>query len=217
MIITRADRSLAGNDMSMFYSSNGVDALISPYLPEIGYAAEVGANDGVSGSNAKHFEDKGWTVVCVEPNPRLAEIGRKNRKLWREVACGSVQAKGVPFTIVWNYPWGSFSGFHTHEVPSNLNAPDFKGQDVVTVNMDTLNHILEDCKFPRLDLLTIDVEGHELEVLKGIDLDRWRPKIIVAEAWDKKAQDSITEHLVPYSYVLDQVREYDCCYGRRIA
>lgn len=202
--------------MSKFYSSNGVDELIAPYLPDFGYAVEVGANDGVSGSNAKHFEDKGWIVMCIEPNPMLEAPGRKTRKLWRQIACGDSHAWDPTFTIVWQYPWGSFSGFHTQEIPPNLSAPTIANQPTVTVEIDTLDHILKDAGFPRLDLLTIDVEGHELATLKGIDLNKWRPKIIVAEAWDEKAKDAICRYLERYSYKLDQVREYDCCFGRRV-
>lgn len=212
-IITLPSASMSEN----FYSSNGVDRLIAPYLPAFGYAVEVGANNGTFGSNAKHFEDKGWIVLCIEPNPLLAAEGKSCRKLWLEVGCGSSPATAVDFKVVWNYPYGSFSGMHTHEVPPGLNCPPLNDQPTIKVNIDTLDHILAGSGFPRLDLLTIDVEGHELEVLKGINLDKWRPKIIVAEAWDEASRKDIENHLAPFSYVLDQIREYDCCFGRRNA
>jgi hypothetical protein len=40
-------------------------------------------------------------------------------------------------------------------------------------------------QFPQLDALCIDTEGTELDVLKGCSLERWRPKVIVTECWDR--------------------------------
>ena len=54
------------------------------------------------------------------------------------------------------------------------------------IKTDTLNNIIlntkyKDCTF---DLLSIDVEGHELEVLKGFDITKFSPKVIVVEYLD---------------------------------
>lgn len=201
--------------MSAFYSDNGVDQLIDPHLPDFGYALEIGANDGRSGSNCKHFEDKGWIVMCVEPNPRLAAAGVQCRKLWKAVACGAQNMDEVQFSVVGPFPFGSFSGLHTHEIPPEINPHHWAPNEVVSVRMETAAFILEHSGFPRLDLLTIDVEGHELEVLKGFDFKKWRPKIIVAEAWCEKNKNDNTSYLAQFDYVLDAQRAYDCCYGRR--
>ncbi len=205
--------------MSNWYSTNGVDSLLAPHLPEFGYAVDVGANNGLFSSNSKALEDKGWIVLCVEPNPLLLEEGKRNRKLWRQVACGSKDSPAVSFTVLGQYPYASFSGMHFKEAPVELLPPEFKDGTVqsnrIRVEMKTLNTLLIQAGFPRLDFLTVDVEGHELEVLKGIDLNIWTPKIIVAEAWDEKSRKQNREYLAPFGYVLDVIREYDCCYGRR--
>jgi len=53
---------------------------------------------------------------------------------------------------------------------------------VVNVPIRTLNDILEEAGAPRgFDFLSIDVEGHEIEVLRGIDLTHWRPRLIMLE------------------------------------
>lgn len=198
-----------------FYSDNGIDRAIAPALPEFGYAAEVGANNGVSGSNAKHFEDKGWIVLCVEPNPKLAPEGQAARKLWRSVACGAERREAVEFDIRGNYPYGSFSGLHTGEVPPGLQFhPAEWPSEKVQVPMERLDDLLSAAGFPRLDLLTIDVEGHELHVLQGLDLRVWTPAIIVAEAWDQAAKVSLMDYLKPFGYALTSVAGYDCVFAR---
>lgn len=204
-----------------FYSANQVDQIISPHLPEFGYAVDVGANNGLVASNSKHFEDKGWYVLCVEPNPNLAEEGRKNRKLWVESAVGSVdvEEKKCEFEMVGAYPWASFSGLHPKEAPDELTPGQWKNEIAnstrILTRMVTLNTLLRHCGFPRLDLLTVDVEGHELFVLEGIDLNLWTPKIIVAESWSEQHRAQITEYLSRFNYVLDKVCEYDGLYGKR--
>lgn len=200
--------------MSNFYSSNGVDRFISPLLPEFGYAVEVGANDGIGGSNAKHFEDKGWVVLCVEPNPKLVEIGKSHRKLWAQVGAGAERKEGVEFKIMGGPQYGSFSGFHVHEVPANLEFHREKwAEETVTVTVETLDNLLAAYDFLQLDLLTIDVEGHELEVLKGLDFSRWRPRVIVAEAWDQKAKEALTDYLGRAGYRFLKAFDYDLVFS----
>jgi hypothetical protein len=45
----------------------------------------------------------------------------------------------------------------------------------------TLDWCLEEVKFPRLDFLSLDVDGIEMEVLKGFDLARWQLKVAAIE------------------------------------
>lgn len=198
----------------MFYSDNSVDNIISPHLPAFGYAVDVGANDGIFHSNTKHFEDKGWIVMCIEPNPRLEDAGRKNRKLWRRIACGRNREDNREFTIVGQYPHASFSGMHINEYPP-AQGTVISGE-TISVRVETLDSILESSGFPRLDLLSIDAEGHEVEILKGINLNVWKPKIIVAEAWSEKIKSQLIELLGEFSYQLDLQCQLDCCFGRRI-
>lgn len=51
------------------------------------------------------------------------------------------------------------------------------------IKIETLNNIIANCKFKikEIDFLSIDVEGHELNVLKGLNFNIYRPKIISIE------------------------------------
>ena len=61
-----------------------------------------------------------------------------------------------------------------------------KVTSVKKITTDTLNNIISNTKYKNqiFDLLSIDVEGHELEVLKGFDLNKYSPKVIVVEYLD---------------------------------
>ena len=202
-----------------YYSSNGVDQFLAPILPAVGYAVDVGANNGTALSNSKHFEDKGWTVLCCEANTWLEKEGMSCRKLWRSVAVGSKDQDKVVFEIAGTYPWAAISGMHLRESPGFARPPgwDQMGQPTakLEVPMRTLNTLLTEVGFPKLDYLTVDVEGHELEVLKGIDLKIWKPLVIVAECWTADNAKSVINYLTDQGYILDEILEFDHCFLRQ--
>lgn len=165
-----------------FRTDGVVETLIIPQLPKIGYACEVGANDGVANSQSLPFEESGWTVLCIEPNPRLAEDGKKARKLWVEAAAGANDVEEHPF-----YAYGtdgrgpSISGIAYYPQYGN-HGPTMT--DIVKVRR--LDRLLDEAGFPGLDLLIIDVEGHEKSVLKGFTIERWKPAVMVIESLDNR-------------------------------
>jgi len=59
--------------------------------------------------------------------------------------------------------------------------PHVSLKETVKVSTRTGDFILEEQKVDKLDILSIDVEGSEIHVLQGIDLNKWLPKIIVIE------------------------------------
>src|SRR5262249_6926312 len=61
-------------------------------------------------------------------------------------------------------------------------APGAKAERVIEVPVRTLDDILSEANAPvPLDFLSVDVEGHELEVLRGFDFARSRPRLLLLE------------------------------------
>ena len=59
-------------------------------------------------------------------------------------------------------------------------AGPYKG--VIQVPVTTLDDILVEGGAPQpLDFLSVDVEGHEIEVLRGFNFARWQPRLILLE------------------------------------
>lgn len=180
---------------------NGIDKAVEFLLPDIGYAVDVGANNGICLSNTKLFEDKGWTVLCVEANPLLLEEGRQNRKLWVQAACGAVDAEDVVFTSCGEYPYAAGSGFHPYS--NELAKVEFK------VKMRRLDTLLEEAGFPKLDLLSIDVEWAEMEVLRGLSFDVWKPTVVIAEALAPPQVYELKTFMAAKGYEFVAVMEFD--------
>ena len=59
-------------------------------------------------------------------------------------------------------------------------------KEIKKVKTKTLNSIIENSKFNNLtiDFVSIDVEGHELDVIKGFDLKKYKPKVVIIEFLD---------------------------------
>ena len=140
-----------------------------------GYFVDVGANDPQADSQTWHLEQAGWHGVLVEPQPDLAEQLRRTRsaKVYA-VACSSPQRAGRAVRI-------HLAGPHSSLDP-DLIVSGVPTQGSIEVPARTLDDILRDAGAPApIDFLSIDVEGHEIEVLAGFDIARWRPRLVLIE------------------------------------
>jgi FkbM family methyltransferase len=140
-----------------------------------GYFVEVGANEPRARSQTFHLERAGWTGVLVEPQPDLAERLRAERTARVfAVACSAPENAGrtLPLHVA-----GPLSALDRARM-----APGATPEKVIEVPVTTLDAVLEEAGAePGFDFLSIDVEGHELEVLRGFDIGRWRPRLILLE------------------------------------
>jgi FkbM family methyltransferase len=140
-----------------------------------GYFVDVGANDPKDISQSWHLERRGWNGVLIEPQPALAQ------KL-------KAQRRAKVFACVCSSPAnaGKMLQLHVAGIHSSLNPNFFvagmRKETVIEVPARTLDDILEEANAPTpIDFLSIDVENHEIEVLGGLTLTRWRPRLILIE------------------------------------
>jgi FkbM family methyltransferase len=140
-----------------------------------GYFVEVGANEPRARSQTFHLEQTGWTGVLIEPQPQLAAQLRAERKAKVfAVACSSLENAGrtLPLHVA-----GPLSSLDRARM-----APGASPERVIEVPVRTLDSVLEEADAPaHFDFLSIDVEGHEIEVLRGFDIARWRPRLVLLE------------------------------------
>jgi FkbM family methyltransferase len=148
-----------------------------------GVCIEVGANDPVAPtSQSLHLEQLlDWSCLLVEPIPDLAAKARelRPRATVCECACTRPDRIGEVDLFIPVVPSGDVPGHASLE----RNPDDFHYDEhrTIRVRADTLTHLLEDHGVERIDLLSLDVEGAELEVLQGLDFERWMPELILME------------------------------------
>lgn len=176
-------------------------------IPGDGYFIESGAFDGVTESNCKFLEESlGWRGINVEPFPHHYKKLVKNRPAAINVNCALSSTNGSQrFTHV-IHPrlgddFGNGSIAHTNEHHRTLEEQgcDFREIDVTTITYDTL---VEASDVPRIDVLSLDVEGHEVEVLKGMKNERFFPKLVCIETGHDQ-DGSIDQHLRQLGYRKD--------------
>jgi FkbM family methyltransferase len=140
-----------------------------------GFFVEVGANHPTRGSQTWHLEQAGWSGVLVEPQPDLAAflVTARKAKVFA-VACTSPDNAGrsLPLHVA-----GAGSSLDRDRMP-----PGARPRYVLKVPTRTLDGILDEAEAPSpIDFLSVDVEGHEVEVLRGLDFARWQPRLMLIE------------------------------------
>lgn|GEM_PF-271824 len=149
-----------------------------------GYYVEAGAYDGVTYSNTYFLEQIGWTGLLVEPATSAFEKCRAARPRSKVVQAvlGSQGVTGTTSFCAVNGP-GDVGAYSFG--PCSRPAADVtrRGGSVTIERVPTcsLDDLLSAERPERIDFLSLDVEGAELDVLKGANLQRWRPTIIGIE------------------------------------
>ena len=129
-----------------------------------GFFVEVGANEPQRGSQTWPLEQIGWTGILVEPQPDLAAQLRQSRRA-RVVAaaCSSPENAGGGDDAL------SFRA--AFFAPARLAVASSIAHGTIEVPTRTLDDILTEAGAPApIDFVSIDVEGHEVEVLRGFDI-----------------------------------------------
>ena len=142
-----------------------------------GFFIEVGANHPQRNSLTYLLERMGWCGMLVDPLSACYEKLLKARPRSRSFRCACVGPDKVG-TLTLHAPDPS-SVVATVE----KNVDDFDIQYAFTETCDavTLDSLLEQVKPVRIDFLSIDTEGTEMDVLLGFDLERHRPRLILIE------------------------------------
>ena len=153
-----------------------------------GVMVEVGGGLPDWINNSYHWRVNGWRTLCIEPNPQFAQRHREiGSEVW-EGACANWNGESE-FVIVGNQLKGdgsqhSFSHLKALEwrmSSSMKDAYDGSQKEEIVVKVRKFDTIMEEVGIQSVDILSIDVEGGELSVLSGIDLSRWKPKVIQIE------------------------------------
>lgn len=201
-----------------------------------GTMVEVGGATPDFISMSRHFKINGWRTIIVEPIPEFAQKHREFGNEVYEYAASSENKNDVIFNkINWVNQFGhpltfeSFSALSispahlqhegyqngisdllNYDHPINVNCNRKPILTEIKVQVRRLDFILSEAKINTVDILSIDVEGHELEVINGINLEQYKPKVIVIENFGR--QEKYINHMTSVGYKLDNEVEYNQIY-----
>lgn len=195
-----------------------VDEVLREYFPDFIYKGvffDVGAYEPVNISNSYHFEKNGWETYLFEANTDRIEELKSQRKNVFNYAIADTNIDDIVFNVVYaGYGGGSGTGGLSAINLDPLYLQIFGSHHPtkqIKVHQRTLNTIIEnEIKKDKIDILSIDVEGGELNVLKGLDLNKYSPQIICVE--NVFNNQDIYNYLLRRNYVLDKHIDYNQYY-----
>jgi FkbM family methyltransferase len=162
------------------YSQFNIDLYLIDIFKDIknGFFIEAGANDGVNQSNTYLIEKfLGWNGLLVEPNKHSYSKCVSNRNCFIEnYALVSCDYKSDSIS-------GDFDSIYTDE--SMMGGCTTKHTNNSVAKAIQLSKLLTKYNIEKVDFLSIDVEGYELNALNGLDLSIHRPKYILYEYHDQ--------------------------------
>ena len=187
------------------YTILGEDKILEQFINinSPGFFVDVGSNDPVKFSNTFKLYKAGWKGINIDGNEKLIKQSRKIRP--RDICIHAYVSDIIKE--------GVFIKFSNSTV-STLNeehAAYWSGkssvEEKIKVKTTTLQHLLISNKAPKeFELLSIDVEGHDFNILKSLDLNHFIPKLIIIEIIkfdiSNLNADPIVTYLSKYDYEL---------------
>lgn len=140
---------------------------------------DVGANVGLFAFSAAHLAGLRGMVVALEPDMWLVQLLRRSARIQ---PASSAPVHVIPAAVAQTVDLRTFQIAARTRAANSLQGYGStqtggvaEEQIVVTVSLDWLSE-----RYPAPDVLKIDVEGAELEVLRGAErlLDRKRPIVL---------------------------------------
>lgn len=195
---------------NMFYSSqSGQDKFINSFIfknIKNGFFVEIGAYDGVMGSNCLFFERYlGWDGIAVEPSPSQFNLLKNNRKCRCINKAISNKKEVIEFVDVIEGKT-QMSGINKDFYSSTLeylNKDQRTKFNKINIETSTFSEVLADTF--HIDYLSIDVEGYEKDILESIDFNKYKVKVLSVE--NNKPKDiNLNSILFKYGFMyLDNV------------
>lgn len=189
-----------------------MQAELSKYFDSPGFFIEAGAVDGVFESNTYFLERfENWKGILVEPVPGMFARIHVNRPTAISFNCALVSDEHSCPTVrvVCDH---AMSRVASAEVDASIGEADGR---YVEVPGRTLSSILDEVNPAHIDFLSLDVEGFELEALKGIDFERHRPRYILVECRDASSRDCVQELLSEHYDFVRPLSHRDYLYRSR--
>ena len=192
-----------------------IDLVKETFGDYTGYLVVAGAFDGVYDDPTFGLESFGWTTLCIEPNPEAFDklVVNRSKAMCLQFALGTEPRDNVPFEV---FPVGggaSFSSFKASDAIRGVFYYYDSPEKIINVNVRTLDYCVELAGFKDVDVLTVDVEGWELEVLKSFSLDIWKPKLLVIE--NICGEVELTNYIKSFGYGIIERVAYNDVFVRK--
>ena len=172
------------------YAMNFEDVILERVFKDKkdGFYVDVGAADPTIDSLTKHFYDKGWRGINIEPSDCLFQKLQSERERDINLNVAITQASGK--IILYDVPNSGLSSIYESNVKriNHGTQCDYQGRlvepyrETIVQTLPLKSVLHKYAIICDIDFLKIDVEGAEKDVLLSNDWERFRPKILIIES-----------------------------------
>lgn len=186
---------------------------------DAGFFIEAGANDGYTQSNTYFLARfRGWTGLLVEPMEELFElcVVERPESEVRRAALVPFDFQEDTVTMHFGDLMSVVEGDHMDsERTAAGTLQGWRDAYAAQVPARTLSSLLAEIDAPEVDLLSLDVEGYEPQVLRGLDLERHAPRWLVVEMHEVEAGRREIEAILGSRFTFQQmISPLDALYRR---
>jgi len=190
-----------------FYSYGGIDSVVNDIFKnqKNGFYVDVGAQHPIKNNNTYLLHKKGWEGINIDLDQKNINLFNVSRKKDCNI-CAAISSLEKDANLYY-YHEGSPVNTLSREVADRQKAII---KETRAIRTKTLTSILENSKFKNkeIDFLSIDVEGVELEVLQGLNLNIYKPKIIVVELLDLDSKKLEIKNLNINNVINSEIYKY---------
>jgi FkbM family methyltransferase len=188
------------------YSQDQEDLFINDYFKNIdnGFYLDIGCYHPIKYSNTALLYNRGWQGINIDMNQTSIDLFNILRKKDKNI-CATISSSKKEVTQYIDHlysPVNTIDKNFSQVISKRFQTKPFFEKKIFT---DTFTDIVKknEIQITKIDFLNIDVEGHDYEVLKGIDLLNIKPKIICIEVDNHEknlSNEKIKNHLIKLNY-----------------
>jgi FkbM family methyltransferase len=190
------------------YSQSGEDLIIDYFFESIGIKQpayiDIGANHPEKGNNTYLFYLKGSRGICIEPDitliPALKKVRPRDLVLNLGISIEAEDFADFYFFKEHHHAWNTFSKADAVKKSEESGLPFYSTK----VKLDTIKNITQKYQFEKVNYLSIDVEGLDLEILKSIDFGWLKPELICVETIAFSMTNTLQKNQETVDYMLSK-------------
>ena len=168
--------SQVGEDLIIHYLFKSLKILRPSYL-------DIGANYPVLGNNTFFFYSRGSRGVCVEPDPKLYLLLKNERPSDTILHAGvGIMEENAADLYVFPQAYSGWNTFSKKDAEQRQAETGVKIKEIIALPLVSINRLMAEYFDPYPNLISVDVEGLDLSIIKTIDFNRFKPEVICAES-----------------------------------
>jgi FkbM family methyltransferase len=185
--------------VTLSYAQEGEDIMLKRMLNTVqnGFYVDIGAHHPFRFSNTYLFYTHGWRGINIDPIPGIK--GRFDQYRPKDINLECAVNNKKEFLNYYNFQEKALNTFSEPLAKQYLDAK-WKLEEVIPIMTVSLKEIL-DTHLPsstKIDFMTIDVEGFEMNVLTSNDWTKYKPDILLIEILDCSIENIATNDIVIY-------------------